>query len=87
ASPVFGVTRTPACCGKSEQRRTADPLDHWCLRSDRPCLKQQNEEDRWRHDKRSTLGLLVGVALYNFLTKAVLSYSALVLEMIGILLW
>ncbi|MBY5880477.1 hypothetical protein [Rhizobium ruizarguesonis] len=38
-------------------------------------------------DRRSTLGLLVGVALYNFLTTAVLTYSALVLEMVGILLW
>ncbi|WP_087001755.1 hypothetical protein [Rhizobium sullae] len=38
-------------------------------------------------DRQGTIGLLVGVTLYNFLTTAVLTYSALVLEMIGILLW
>ena len=38
-------------------------------------------------DKQGTLGLLVGVTLYNCLTAAVLTYSGLVLEMIGILLW
>ncbi|QKK28973.1 hypothetical protein FE844_005015 [Rhizobium indicum] len=51
ALPVFGVTRTPVCRGKSEQRRTADPPYQWCLSSDLLCLKQQKEEDRRRHDK------------------------------------
>ncbi|MBY4589279.1 hypothetical protein RJJ37_30330 [Rhizobium redzepovicii] len=38
-------------------------------------------------DRQGRLGLLVGVTLYNFLTMAVLTYSALVLQMVGILLW
>ena len=42
---------------------------------------------RGAEDRQGRLGLLVGVTLYNFLTMAVLTYSALVLEMVGILLW
>ncbi|GLS22272.1 hypothetical protein GCM10007874_52900 [Labrys miyagiensis] len=42
-----------------------------------------------RNDKgrQGTLGLLVGVTLYNCLATIVLAYSALVLELAGILLW
>ena len=37
--------------------------------------------------KQGTLGLLVGVTLYNCLATVLLAYSALVLELAGILLW